>query len=148
MTLAPTLPTRRSESISLERCLSRMDELLVGRTNTPEWWTSLERAVDEMGRAFDDPTTRGASLERMDVASVTADPHLAFGARRLDRDHDEVAHDIAELRQVVVGCPREPSGLALALTSTTEVVARIRGYQRRLSAMLHQVQALDLAEPA
>jgi hypothetical protein len=148
MSVAPTLPTRRTESISLERCLSRMDELLVGRANTPEWWTSLERAVDEMGRAFDELMSRGASLDSMDVASMTADPQLAFGARRLDRDHEEVAQDISELRQVVAGCSREPSGLALALTSTTEVVARIRGYQRRLSAMLHQARALERVDTA
>jgi hypothetical protein len=149
MTVAETRPTLSYAAdgrspVSLERSLARVDELLVGRANTGLWWSALSRAVDDVGRAFAAHRAQGAGPDGLHVQILEQEPRLAFDVRGLERDHEEVAQDIAELRELLVGCPHQPSGMAQALAATTEVVARIRGYQRRLSTVLHEVYLRDL----
>lgn len=149
MTVADTLGPRSSDyaPIGLERAMSRVDALLVGRANTSSWWTSLERAIDDVGRSFADHVSRTGGTDGVHLHIMRTEPHLVVDLRGIDRDHEEIAQDILELQGVVMTCPHEPAGVALALTTATEVVARIRGYQRRLSAMLHRVSMPDQVQP-
>jgi hypothetical protein len=141
---APLIAPTGHSPASLERSISRVDELLVGRANTDVWWASLVRAVDDVGAAFAFHRAQSAGPDGLHVQILEQEPRLAFDVRGLERDHEEVAQDIAELRELLMGCPHEPSGMAQALAATTEVVARIRGYQRRLSSVLHEVYLRDL----
>jgi hypothetical protein len=151
MTVAEIRPTPTVRStdytpLTLERSLGRVNELLVVRSNTDGWWTALRRAIDDVAGALELHRAQGSGPDGLHSAILVQHPRLAFDIRGLERDHDELATDVAELQEIVAGAQRLPGGMAHALAATTEVVARIRGYQRRLSTVLHEAYQRDLGE--
>ena len=142
----PTISSFQRAPLSLERSLSRINELLVRRGHADAWWSALLRAVDELAAAVEVNRAESVGREGLHSQILDLQPRLAFDVRGLERDHVELAADIAELRSIVATSSEHPGGMPATLAATTEVVARIRGHQRRLSTVLHEAYQRDLGE--
>lgn len=137
-------PSRTATSpMPLERSLARTNELLVGRTNTPEWWTALARNIDDVAGCVESHAVACESVHRQ---LLPEHPRLAFRVRALERDHVELIAEAAELRAVVAAATDQAAGLPIVLAATTELVARLRGHDRRAGNLLHEALRQDLGE--
>ena len=151
MSATQLLPARPSfgttyAPLSLERSLARIDELLVRRASTPSWWVSLTGTLDDLSRALDEHRAAAAGRDGLHGQILAEHPRFAFDVGRLEKDHVELANDITELKGLVSVSSSHQGGLPLVLAGTTEVVARIRGHQRRLATVLHEAFQRDLGE--
>ena len=130
--------------VSLERTLARIDELLVRRSSDPAWFSSLARTLDALGASLAEHREAAEGHGGWHSQILEEHPRLSFEVRSLQKDHVELAAEIAELRKLVTTSATTPGRLPVVLAATTEVVARIRGHQRRLGTVLHEAYQRDL----
>ena len=68
---------------------------------------------------------RGAGLG--DASGMAAEAR----DRRLQTEHAEITREIADLRALLVSARAEPHGASLVLAEATEIIALVRGHNRR-----------------
>ncbi|MFN8167653.1 MAG: hypothetical protein U0S36_02590, partial [Candidatus Nanopelagicales bacterium] len=146
--LRPAAPTDAApySPLDLERCLTRINEQLVLRTGSDAWWSSLGRSLDELATALRRHAEETGGSDGLHGQILEHEPRLAFEVRGLERDHVDLAADVRELQALVAASPGQPGAVPRTLAATTEVVARIRGHQRRLGTVLHEAYQRDLGD--
>lgn len=114
-----------------EVALAGLTELLVLRDHDDRWWEALARRTDVLALAMAahdiDPAGRciaPASGSAVGMANDARD-------RRLQAEHAEIARELADLRALLVSARAEPRGASLVLAETTEIIALVRGHNRR-----------------
>lgn len=146
MTVTDLRPSTSYAPLDMERCLTRINELLVLRTGSATWWDSLGRSLDDLSAALERHVEETGGRDGLHRQILEQEPRLAFEVRGLERDHADLAADVRELRALVAESPGRAGGVPATLAATTEVVARIRGHQRRLSTVLHEAYQRDLGD--
>lgn len=114
-----------------EVALAGLTELLVLRDHDVHWWEALARRTDVLALAMaahdTDPTGRCIASRSGAAVGTAADAR----GRRLQAEHSEIARELADLRALLVSARAEPHGASLVLAEATEIIALVRGHNRR-----------------
>ena len=124
--------------------LVRLNEVLVVREDSQIWWGAVARTVDDLALALAEHRAVAEGSRGLHDEILEEQPRLTHEVRALERDHAELAEEVAELRALVDESAGTRGGVALVLAASTEVVARIRGHERRLATVLHEAYQRDL----
>jgi hypothetical protein len=135
------MPTH--DPLTEERALTRVNDLLVLRDDTGTWWAAIARSVDDL---IDAMWAHRALAEGGDGLRgiLEEHPRLAFQVKSLERDHAELGDELGQLRSLIGASMGRPGGVAAVLAAATEVVARIRGHQRRARNLVVEAYQRDL----
>lgn len=152
MTIAADLGLQRSghgavptgDALSEERVLTRINDLLVTRADTGAWWASIARSVDNLIDVMQEHRTASEGLDGLHGQILEEHPRLAFQVRSIEKDHAELVDDVTQLRSLIAVSIGRPGGVSAVLASATEVVARIRGHQRRARTLVSEAYLRDL----
>lgn len=132
------------DPLSEERALTRINDLLVLRADTGSWWTAIARSVDDLIDVMWEHRAAEEGRDGLYGDILEEHPRLAFQIRSIEKDHAELADDLAHLRSLIGVSIGRPGGVAAVLAAATEVVARIRGHQRRTRTLVTEAYQRDL----
>lgn len=128
---APSSAPQGHGSPQEELQLGRLEALLVNRSADTSWWDALAQQVVQVTNCFL-PHLAG---DRLDVdASAqhsTAERSTFPQVARLESEHRYLLDELIELRSLVEGSARSQGSVSRALAASTEVIALLRGHNRR-----------------
>ncbi|MDA8435277.1 MAG: hypothetical protein M0Z98_04770 [Actinomycetales bacterium] len=134
--------THGHDPLSEERALTRVNDLLVLRADCGSWWSAIARSVDDLIDVMWEHRADGHGGLHRDL--LEEHPRLAFQIRSLEKDHTELTEELAQLRALIGASIGRPGGVAEVLAAATEMVARIRGHQRRARTLVVEAYQRDL----
>lgn len=137
-------PVREGDALSEERVLTRINDLLVTRADTGWWWTAIARSVDDLIDLMWEHRAASEGLGGLHGDILDEHPRLAFQVRSIEKDHVELVDDVTQLRALIAVSTARPGGVSAVLAAATEVVARIRGHQRRVRTLVSEAYLRDL----
>jgi hypothetical protein len=131
MSSAPAPPAVGSASsaphaVPDEVAMAALTELLVLRDRDDRWWQALAARTDALAAAIaahDDDPARCASLLVQGAAARS---------RRVADEHAELRREAAQLRAHLDQARRDPSLTSSWMAEATEVMAVLRGHNRRV----------------
>jgi hypothetical protein len=141
---APLVSPSSYTPLAVERVLVRLNELLLRRDGSDRWWSSLARTVDDLSVALAEHRAVAEGFHGLHDEILEEQPRLAHDVRALERDHVELADEVSELRTLISESAGGRGRISLVLAAGTEVLARIRGHERRLRTVLHEAYQRDL----
>ena len=117
--------------------LGRLEALLVNRSSDTSWWDAVERQVDRVTTCFLPHLAEVGRAthprEPLDADERRAAQELA----RIEEEHSSLLDELAELRSLVANSARSQGSVSRALAASTEVIALLRGHNRRHRTMGH-----------
>ena len=132
------------DALSEERVLTRINDLLVTRADTGAWWAAIARSVEDLIDVMWEHRTASEGLGGLHGEILEEHPRLAFQVRSIEKDHAELVDEVTQLRSLIAVSIGRPGGVSAVLASATEVVARIRGHQRRARTLVSEAYLRDL----
>jgi hypothetical protein len=146
--LEPRVPRPRraadSAPAALQPAMAGLDDLLGAPSDTAAWWIDLASRVDALADAVTELQVRAEGPAGLYADVLDHQPRLASQIRSLTQERAGLADDLARLRRAVSSSMGAPEGVAVAASSTAEVLARVRRHHRRTARIVHEAYQLDL----
>ena len=123
--------------------LGRLEALLVNRSADTSWWDAMADQVDRLTNCFLPHLAEGAGEKDLRGQQFRAEVRVAPELARLEAEHGSLLDELAELRSVVEGSGRSSGSVGRALAASTEVIAMLRGHNRRHRNVAHDSGRAD-----
>ena len=124
--------------------LARLEAVIARPAGSGAWWSAFQHHLDELVDALHRESHQIEGPDGLHQDILEEQPRLSFQVRRLEEERAQLIRELALLRMLVSACRVREGGIAVALTATTDVVARLRGHRDRDDAVLHETYRCDL----
>ncbi len=135
----PHWPGARQEELQL----ARLEALLVNRSAYTNWWDCLAEQAHELTNSFLPHLSPVVREEELEEPPFHADQHVAPELARLEAEHIALLEELSELRSIVARSSRSREAVSGALAASTEVIAMLRGHNRRHRNVAHDADLVE-----
>ncbi len=128
------------QPMSVTRIQGRLSELTKDRRGLAGWWVEVTRQLDSLGEAvLGTPVDNGMDEQfRFDA------PHLVTRCQHLSVERDGLYEEVAKVRLLAGRSAGDPLAVGPVIRAVQDVVARVRRFQERTTAVLLDAYERDL----
>ena len=124
--------TRVLQPVSVSRIQGRLGELVKDRRGLAGWWVDVTRQLDSLGEAVLGTPVDGGMGEQFRYDA----PHLVARWQHLSVEREDLYEEVAQVRLLAGRNAGDPLAVGTVIRAIQDVVARVRRFQERTSAVL------------
>lgn len=124
--------TKVLQPVSVSHIQGRLGELVKDRRGVAGWWVEVTRQLDSLGEAVLGTPVDGGMAEQFRYDA----PHLVSRWEHLAVERDGLYEEVAQVRLLAGRSAGDPLAVGTVIRAIQDVVARVRRFQERTSAVL------------